>query len=69
MDIFEFFINHFEKIIFIFYNFILFVGGYYFGYTMGNFHCIKDDLKSLDYDNILRENKQLRDAIEIKKKK
>lgn len=36
---------------------------------MGNFHCIKDDLKSLDYDNILRENKQLRDAIEIKKKK
>lgn len=69
MDIFEFFTNHIGTITFIFYSFMLSIGCCFLGYYMGSFNCIRNDLKSLDYDNLLRENEQLRDVIEIKKKK
>ncbi len=69
MDIFEFFTNHIGTITFIFYSFMLSIGGYFIGYSMGSFNCIRDDFKSLNYDDLLRENEQLRDVIEIKKRK
>ena len=69
MGIFEFFTNNIDIISFIFLIFMLFICGYFFGHMSGSLDSIKNDFKSLDYDNLLRENEQLRDVIEIKKKK
>lgn len=69
MDIFEFFTNYSGTIMFIFYSFMLLICGYFLGRMFGSLDSIKNDFKSLDYDNLLRENEQLRDVIEIKKKK
>lgn len=64
MDIFEFFTNHLGTITFIFYSFMLSIGCFFLGYYMGSFNCIRDDLKSLDYDNLLIENNELKKTIE-----
>ena len=37
-------------------------------YEIGNSNSIKDDIKSLDYDNLMRKYNQLKDTIKIIKK-
>ena len=37
-------------------------------YVVGSVNTIKDDIKSLDYDNIKKENEELKRCIEIKRR-
>lgn len=37
------------------------------GYVFGELSALRNDIKSLDYDNVVAENIQLRSAIELKK--
>lgn len=63
MDIFEFFTNYLGTITFIFYSFMLSICFCFLGYYIGSFNCIRNDLKSLYYDNLLIENNELKETI------
>lgn len=66
MDLFDIFMNKHFQFIFIF--LICTVSSYMFGRLIGELKSIRDDFKSLDYDNLKFENEELKRLIEIIKK-
>lgn len=66
MDIFDVFTNKYFQFGFMF--LICIVASYLFGKFIGELNAIRDDFKSLDYNNLKIENEELKRVIEIKRK-
>lgn len=64
MEIVDIFSKYGDLLLYIFFI----ISSFIFGYEMGNISSIKDDFKSLDYENILSENRILKQTIKILKK-